>query len=201
MPGLCAIPDVTHTADKRLENANKINNEKKCDKASDHQKQKKIVIDLNSSGVGVNKQVERVPSSRTVVDRGDDANDLILVQLNNNINFVNIMFKSTLSDAKELEWKTYLYKGPNSEKNLYVNVSLNYVLCDGVRDSFISLLEFAEENLNCSKVFIWLNKSRMDRPSLMRTFMFFGFKTIAPGNTKLDIKQNDDNIMMVYEID
>jgi hypothetical protein len=164
--GLCAIPDVAHTADKQIEATTKINIERKCDECIDH-KQKRILIDLNNSGVGiVNKQSDRIQNA-TNIDRDDDTNDLILMQLKKNTSFVNILFRSTLSDLKEIEWKTYLHKAPNSEKNLYVNISVNYLLCDGIRDSFVSLLEFAEEKLDCSKVFIWFSKNRMDRRKLM----------------------------------
>lgn len=78
--------------------------------------------------------------------------------LADNPNCVELIFKTTLSDEKEIEWKTLFIN-----HNLYVDIPSTNQLPDGSRDSFVSLLEFAEEKLNCERVFIWMNKSRNDR--------------------------------------
>ena len=107
---------------------------------------------------------------------------------------VQLVFKSTLSDEKEIEWKASLV----NETNLYVDIPVNH-LTEGTRDSFVSLLEFAEDKLQCERVFVVLNKTRSDRASLMNVFRFFGFKAVAPGNKY--VPQNEDVITMVYEIE
>jgi hypothetical protein len=193
-------------------------------------KQQHIIIDLNNSGMGkipspsfahhrttsttttTASSLSSTPSESSSIndesssDDGEDEDgdmDFVSEQLSKNATFAKLTFRSNLSDQKEIEWKTYLHTNDDGEKHLYINISLNYILCDGIRDSFVSLLEFAEDKLKCHKVFIWFNKSRVDRQTLMRTFMFFGFKTVTPGNTRLAVKttQNDDIIVMLYEID
>ena len=109
-------------------------------------------------------------------------------------NAVQLVFKSTLSDEKEIEWKASLI----NEINLYVDIPANH-LTEGTRDSFVSLLEFAEDKLECERVFVLLNKSRSDRVALMNAFRFFGFKAVTPGNKNVPL--NEDVITMVYEIE
>jgi hypothetical protein len=74
-----------------------------------------------------------------------------------NSNALIIYFKSQLSNEKEIEWKTLYING-----NLYVDIPSN-LLPDCSRDSFISLLEFAEDRLDCKRIFICLKKSATDR--------------------------------------
>lgn len=81
---------------------------------------------------------------------------------------------------------------------MYVDIPINH-LTEGTRDSFVSLLEFAEDKLNCERVFVFLDKTRTDRSSLMNAFRFFGFKPVTPGNKYAP--QNEDIITMVYEIE
>lgn len=104
-----------------------------------------------------------------------------------------IYFKSSLSDEKEILWKTLLING-----NLYVDIPSN-ILPDGSRDSFVSLLEFAEDQLDCSRVFVCMKKDRTDRSSLMRVFMFLGFKVVNPSNRL--VPQSEDILSMMYTIE
>lgn len=103
-----------------------------------------------------------------------------------------LSFKCPLSDQKEVEWKTLLVNG-----TLYVDIPAS-VLPDGSRDSFISLLEFAEEKLECEKVFVCFKRNRPDRQALMRVFMFLGFSVVPPDSK--EVPQNDDIMSMVYII-
>lgn len=101
-------------------------------------------------------------------------------------------FRCPLSDEREVEWKTLLVNGV-----LYVDIPTS-VLPDGSRDSFVSLLEFAEEKLECEKVFVCFKRNRADRTALMRVFMFLGFTVVPPDNK--EVPQNDDIMSMVYVI-
>jgi ornithine decarboxylase antizyme 1 len=103
-----------------------------------------------------------------------------------------LSFKCPLSDEREVEWRTLLVNGV-----LYVDIPTS-VLPEGSRDSFVSLLEFAEDKLDCSKVFVCFKRARPDRNALMRVFMFLGF-TVVPPDYKL-CPQNDDIMCMVYNI-
>jgi ornithine decarboxylase antizyme 1 len=102
-------------------------------------------------------------------------------------------FKSPLSDEKEVEWRTLFLHG-----NLYVQIPAS-CLPEGSRDSFISLLEFAEQKLECERVFACFERKRQDRNDLMRVFMFLGFTVVPPNNPM--VPQNDDIMSMVYNID
>jgi ornithine decarboxylase antizyme 1 len=103
-----------------------------------------------------------------------------------------VSFKCPLSEEKEVEWKTLLVNG-----TLYVDIPSS-VLPEGSRDSLVSLLEFAEEKLECEKVFVCFKKDRKDRAALMRAFMFLGFTVVSPDNK--NIPQNSDIMSMVYNI-
>jgi ornithine decarboxylase antizyme 1 len=103
-----------------------------------------------------------------------------------------LSFKYPLSEEKEFTWETLLVNGI-----LYVDIPSS-ILPEGSRDSFVSLLEFAEEKLECEKVYVCFKKNRPDRAALMRVFMFFGFTVVPPGNK--EVPQNDDIMSMVYII-
>lgn len=103
-----------------------------------------------------------------------------------------VSFKCPLSEEKEVEWKTLLVDG-----TLYVDIPTS-MLPEGSRDSLVSLLEFAEEKLECEKVFVCFKKDRKDRAALMRVFMFLGFNVVPPNNGQ--VPQNSDIMSMVYNI-
>lgn len=104
-----------------------------------------------------------------------------------------VNFRCNLSDEKEVEWKTLLVNGV-----LYVDIPTS-VLPDGSRDAFVSLLEFAEEKIECEKVFVCFKRNRHDRAALMRVFMFLGFSVVPPDNK--EVPQNDEIMSMVYVIE
>lgn len=104
-----------------------------------------------------------------------------------------LSFKCPLSEEKEVEWSTLLVNSC-----LYVDVP-NGVLPEGSRDSFVSLLEFAEERLDCAKVYVCFARARTDRQALMRVFMFLGFSVVPPNDQS--VPHGDDLISMVYNIE
>lgn len=114
-------------------------------------------------------------------------------EIADNADSLLLNFKCPLSDEKQVEWKTLLVNGV-----LYVDIPTS-VLPEGSRDSFVSLLEFAEEKLDCEKVFVCFKRNRPDRTALMRVFMFLGFTVVPPDNK--EVPQNDDIMSMVYNIE
>ena len=92
------------------------------------------------------------------IEEFNDFDHLLCANENNKPLVIN--FKSTLTNDKEIEWKTLFVNG-----SLYVDIPSSLVP-DGSRDSFISLLEFAEQKLECERVFVCMKKNRCDRCKL-----------------------------------
>nr|KAG5689198.1 hypothetical protein BaRGS_004032 [Batillaria attramentaria] len=90
---------------------------------------------------------------------------------------VNLCFKVTPVPGIEVVWETILVDG----KRLYVEVPSG-ILPEGSRESLITLLEHAEEQLKCTHVILCFKKNRPDRSH-----------PLAP--------KTDDLIFMAYVID
>lgn len=104
----------------------------------------------------------------------------------------NLCFQVSLTDSIQVNWETVLLGG-----KIFVEVPSG-ILPAGSKESFVTLLEFAEEELQCSHVIVCFNKTRSDRASLIRTFMFFGFVALPPGSGLVPI--NGDLFFMAYTI-
>lgn len=72
------------------------------------------------------------------------------------------------------------------------------------KHSFMSLLEFAEEKLNCSQLILCMSKAREDRQNLIRTFMFLGFQPLSPKSPFVRDEANTfdaaQNLFLMYTI-
>jgi ornithine decarboxylase antizyme 1 len=106
---------------------------------------------------------------------------------------IGIEFVFDIADDFDVRWEATIYPGGR----LLVHVPTT-ALPEGSKESFIRLLEFAEEDLECRSVYIQFGKHRSDRAHLVRTFMYFGFAMLPPDITPLPT--NIDNITMVYHI-
>lgn len=104
----------------------------------------------------------------------------------------NLCFQVSLTDCIEVTWETVLING-----KLFVEVPSG-ILPAGSKESFVTLLEFAEEELQCSHVIVCFKKDRSDRASLIRTFMFFGFESLPPGSGLVPV--SGDLFFMAYSI-
>jgi len=93
----------------------------------------------------------------------------------------------------EVHWDTLLIG-----KTLFVEIPSD-ILPEGSRESFVALLEHAEDVLGCSKVIVCFKKNRVDQASLIRTFMFLGFVLVAPGTHQLAV--SGDLMYLAYSID
>jgi ornithine decarboxylase antizyme 1 len=105
----------------------------------------------------------------------------------------NLCFKISLADTLQVTWETLLMG-----RKLYVQIP-NGILPDGSKESFVTLLEYAEEALKCSHVIVCFKTARTDRASLIRTFMFLGFAIVAPGHSL--VPTSTDSMFMAYTID
>lgn len=105
----------------------------------------------------------------------------------------NLCFMIKLTDSIQVSWETVLRDGI-----LYVEVP-DGILPDGSKESFVTLLEYAEDILKCKEVIVCFRKNRADRAVLIRTFMFLGFSMIPPGSPV--VPNNGDLMFMGYEMD
>lgn len=105
----------------------------------------------------------------------------------------SLCFRITLTDVLEVTWETLL-----SGRKLIVEIPSG-ILPEGSKESFVTLLEYAEEALRCTHVIVCFKKSRLDRASLIRTMMFLGFVVVAPGNPL--VPTSGDLMFMAYVIE
>lgn len=107
-------------------------------------------------------------------------------------NACNLCFHVALADCMEVSWETLLVGD-----RLFVEIPTG-ILPAGSKESFVTLLEYAEEVLRCSHVIVCFKKDRTDRACLIRTFMFLGFGVLEPGNRLVPC--SGDLLYMAYEI-
>lgn len=72
------------------------------------------------------------------------------------------------------------------------------VLQSGSKESFIVLLDFAEEKLKCNYCIICVLKSRPDRAIMIRTFMFMGFQLLAPNSPLMPQEINNPEYIFLH---
>lgn len=87
-----------------------------------------------------------------------------------------VTLKLFVTAQKFSSWETIFSPLDNM---LYVNLP-STMSHEASKHSFISLLEFAEEKLECDGVVLCIRKDRLDRPNLVRTFSFVGFQPVSP---------------------
>jgi ornithine decarboxylase antizyme 1 len=107
-------------------------------------------------------------------------------------------------DVSQLSFEVRLVgRQPVTWETLFVNQTLfieipTDVLPDGSKESFVTLLEYAEEVLACDHIIVCFRKNRNDRAILVKTFMFLGFVPLAPGSHRLAV--SSDLLYMAYEV-
>jgi ornithine decarboxylase antizyme 1 len=98
------------------------------------------------------------------------------------------------ASGQEVTWDTLLIG-----KTLFIEIPGD-LLPEGSRDSFVSLLEHAEDVLECNKVIVCFQRDRHDRASLIRTFKFFGFALVTPGTHQPAPVSGGDLLYLAYSI-
>lgn len=87
-----------------------------------------------------------------------------------------ITLKLHVTSATYSIWDTVL----NNVNNVLYVAMPDKISHEASKHSFISLLEFAEEKLDCTAVVLCMRKDRQDRAQLVRTFLFLGFQPLSP---------------------
>ncbi|XP_036432460.1 LOW QUALITY PROTEIN: ornithine decarboxylase antizyme 2a [Colossoma macropomum] len=102
-------------------------------------------------------------------------------------------FQYQLSERRFSCWDTVL-----AGDCLYLEIPSG-ALPEGSKEGLTSLLEFAEERLKVSYVFLWSYKTREDRLSITRTFHYMGFEMVKPGHPLVPARP--DVFFMVYSME
>jgi len=111
---------------------------------------------------------------------------------------IKITLKLHVTEATYSVWECVL----NPETNILYVALPTVLLPEASKQSFITLLEFAEEKLDVDAVVLCMRKDRMDRPNLVRTFLFLGFQPLSP-KSELAPPENVDgnNLFLIYHIE
>ncbi|XP_048337999.1 LOW QUALITY PROTEIN: ornithine decarboxylase antizyme 2 [Sphaerodactylus townsendi] len=104
-----------------------------------------------------------------------------------------VHFQYKVTEVKISSWDAVL-----SDQSLFVEIP-DGLLADGSKEGLLALLEFAEEKMKASYVFICFRKSREDRAPLLKTFSFLGFESVRPGHPC--VPPRPDVLFMVYPLD
>lgn len=108
---------------------------------------------------------------------------------------LRLTFLLRLTQNTEVSWETVLW-----QHRLYIQVP-SYLVPEGSKEGFVSLLEYAEEVLKCTHIIVCFKKERNDRALLVRTFMFLGFTTLPPGHQLIPSTTDTCNLYMLYSIE
>lgn len=111
-----------------------------------------------------------------------------------------ITIKLHVTDKISSSWDSVLDHDTNI---LYVALP-KQMTHEASKQSFLSLLEFAEEKLDCDGVVLCIRKDRPDRQNLTRTFLFLGFSTLNPKSELAPPQmegRNDDHLFLIYNIE
>jgi hypothetical protein len=107
---------------------------------------------------------------------------------------IRLTLNIQLLEGKDVEWDAIIWK-----ETLFIHIP-NGISLDNSKEAFISLLEFAEEELQCMRVTVYFDKNRSDRNLLIRLFSFIGFSILAPNHSLSPEETPEDMIYMAYSI-
>lgn len=138
-------------------------------------------LDLNSCNISGDNN-----NNGSLVDFTDIATDENHVEL--------FDFNLQNGENRVLSWKAVRFGD-----RLYVSIP-GGVLPTGSRECFVSLLEYAEDDMKVDKMYLCMNKDRSDRANLLRIYMFLGFEIIQPGSCA-DVPRSEKFLFMGYSFD
>jgi ornithine decarboxylase antizyme 1 len=103
-----------------------------------------------------------------------------------------ISFSAAGLGGARTNWEAVMW-----QERLYVSVTSNQ-LAEGSKRAFVSLLEYAEEELEVTHVVSCLDRLHHDNKNVIRNFLFLGFQPIAPGHEFLP--NNPNVVCFLYTI-
>jgi ornithine decarboxylase antizyme 1 len=133
-------------------------------------------------------------------DDDDDEEDDLISQIVSQKSPTRMMIKLHVTDKIFSKWDSVLDHDTNI---LYVALP-KQLTHEASKQSFLSLLEFAEEKLDCNGVVLCIRKDRPDRPNLTRTFLFLGFSPLNPKSPLAPPQmegRNDEHLFLIYNIE
>ena len=111
---------------------------------------------------------------------------------------IKITLKLHVTETTYSVWESVL----NPENNILYVALPTVLLPEASKQSFITMLEFAEEKLDVDAIVLCMRKDRTDRSNLVRTFLFLGFQPLSP---KSDLappeKADEKNLFLIYNIE
>lgn len=133
-------------------------------------------------------------------DSESDSEDDLISQIVSQKSPTRITIKLHVTDKISSKWDSVLDHDTNI---LYVALP-KQLTHEASKQSFLSLLEFAEEKLDCDGVVLCIRKDRPDRANLVKTFLFLGFSPLNPKSPLAPPQmqgQNDDHLFLIYNIE
>lgn len=130
----------------------------------------------------------------------DDDCQEVVKQILSHEHPIRIVIKLHITEDKFTQWECVLSPQTNM---LYVSLP-DVLPPEASKQSFISLLEFAEEKLDVDGVVLCMRRSRTDRARLLESFLIMGFQPLSRKSPLAPPTANDkdsDNIFLIYHIE
>lgn len=196
MWGLCGGPDETHhrTDHDRAFLLNDLNRKTSLDSTSSSQFSdidfSETYDEITAPSAGKNEG--------HAVSMSEDDCDEVVKRILHQKKPIRITLKLHVTEATFSVWDTVL----NPENNILYVALPTVLLPEASKQSFITLLEFAEEKLDVDAVVLCMRKDRSDRPNLVRTFLFLGFQPLSPKSPLAPPQSGaENNLFLIYKIE
>lgn len=206
MSGGCGAPDVikersdhdkaSHVVDYTRKTSFDSTSEDSSDDADYSERCSLSFIDEEEEGASSGNIVNANSDSES---ESDDEDGLIS-QIVSQKTPTRITIKLHVTDKISSSWDSVLDHDTNI---LYVALP-KQLTHEASKQSFLSLLEFAEEKLECDGVVLCIRKDRQDRANLVKTFLFLGFSPLSPKSPLAPPSmqgQNDEHLFLIYNIE
>lgn len=136
-----------------------------------------------------------------ISNRSDEDCQEVVGKILQQKNPMRIVIKLHVTEKINSTWDTVL----NPSNNILYVALPSKLAPEASRQSFISLLEFAEDKLECDAVVLCMRKDRADRANLVKTFLFLGFQPLSQKSPLAPPPNNDgtdeNNLFLIYNIE